>query len=52
MKPSSEFYVMFELGGAYETLFNNEINKDSHWATCDDCCGDKFVQRINKYINE
>lgn len=52
MKPSSEFYVMFELGGAYETLFNNEIKEDSHWATCDDCCGDKFVQRINKYINE
>lgn len=51
MRPSTEFYVMFKLGGAYEALFKKEIKEDSHWATCDDCCGDRFVDRIKKYID-
>lgn len=52
MRPSGDFYVMFKLGGAYEALFQNEIYYDNQWATCDDCCGDKFAERVKKYINK
>ena len=51
MRASGEFYVMFKLGNAYEELFYNEITKDNHWATCDECCGNRFVDRVQKYID-
>ena len=50
MQPSTQFYVMFKLGGAYERLFEEEIKEDNQFATCDDCCSNRFVERIKNYI--
>jgi hypothetical protein len=51
MQPSTQFYVMMKLGGAYEQLFEKEIKEDNQFATCDDCCSNRFVDRMKKYID-
>lgn len=52
MQPSTNFYVMFKMGEAFERLFANEIESNLHFASCDECCGTQFVERVNEYLKE
>ena len=52
MRSGMDFYVMFKMGKAFDKLFNDEIDKDFHFTSCDDCCGNKFAERINSYLKE
>ena len=52
MMPSTNFYVMFKMGDAFEKLFDKEIQSNIHFASCDECCGNRFTKRINEYLKD